>query len=159
VLESWGRHRDKVSVIGAVTVSPAAGRLGFHFATDPEDFFNAERVVGFLRDLLGRLRGRVIAVWDGGTNHKGPAVRDFLRRNRRLALERLPAYAPELNPVEAVWSWLKYGRLPNFVPDDVRDLDGWVTDYLVELRHDRALLRELWEGSELPFPDPRVTQC
>jgi putative transposase len=152
VLESWGRHRDKVSVIGAVTVSPVAHRLGFYFATDPGDFFNAGRVVGFLRELLGHLRGPVIVAWDGGSNHKGPLVREFLRRNRRLTLERLPAYAPDLNPVEAVWSWLKYGQLANFVPADVHDLDGWVIDHLVGLKHEPGLLRRLWEGSDLPFP-------
>jgi transposase len=38
-------------------------------------------------------------------------IREFLRRNTRLRLERLPAYAPDLNPVEFVWSWLKWGRL------------------------------------------------
>jgi transposase len=154
VLESWGRHRDKVSVIGAVTISPVAQRLGFYFATDARDFFNAERVVVFLRDLLRHLRGKVIVVWDGGSNHKGPLIREFLRRNRRLRLERLPSYAPELNPVEMLWSWLKYSRLANFVPADVDDLDGWVNDDLVELRYNSELLRNLWDGSELPFPRP-----
>jgi transposase len=152
ILDSWGRHRDKVSVIGAVSVSPAARNLGFYFATDPRDYFNPARVVGFLRDLLKHLRGKVIVVWDGGPNHKGPLIRKFLGRNRRLTLERLPAYAPDLNPVEAVWNWLKYGRLPNFVPRDVSDLDDWVIEYLVELKHDPGLLRDLWGGSDLPFP-------
>ena len=158
VLTGWGRHRQKVSVIGAVTVSPAARRLGFYFATDAAAFFNAERVVEFLRDLLKHLRGKVVVVWDGGSNHKGPAVREFLRRNRRLRLERLPAYAPELNPVEAVWSWLKYGALANFVPADVEDLDGWVIDHLVELTLTPGLLRALWDGSELPFPETTAPQ-
>jgi transposase len=152
VLDSWGRHRDKVSVIGAVTVSPVAQRLGLYFATDPKDYFNAERVVRFLRDLLRHLRGKVIVVWDRGSNHKGPAVRKFLARNERLSLEYLPAYAPDLNPVEAVWSWLKYGKLLNFVPEDVRDLDDWVIEYLVPLKCDPHLLKRLWAGSELPVP-------
>ena len=152
VLDSWGRHRDKVSVIGAVSISPRAHRLGLYFATDPKDFFNAQRVVGFLRDLLRHLRGKVIVVWDGGTNHKGPEIRQFLARNRRLTLERLPAYAPDLNPVEVVWSWLKYSKLANFVPADVRDLEDWVLEYLVPLKCDPHLLRQLWEGSDLPFP-------
>jgi transposase len=152
VLDAWGRHRDKVSVIGALTVSPAVGRLGLYFATDPQEYFNAERVVKFLRDLLQHLRGRVIVVWDRGSNHKGPVVRDFLKRNKRLTVEYLPGYAPDLNPVEAVWSWLKYGRLANFVPNDVHDLDGWVTDYMVEVRHNASMLRSLWDGSELPTP-------
>ena len=65
---------------------------------------------------MKHLRGKVVVVWDGGPNHNGPAMREFLRKNRRLRLERLPAYSPHLNPVEAVWSWLKYGQLANFVP-------------------------------------------
>ena len=154
VLESWGRHRQKVSVIGAVTLSPVVRRLGFYFATDPHGYFTTEKVVGFLRDLMKHLRGRVVVVWDGGSNHKGPAMREFLRRNPRLRLERLPAYSPHLNPVEAVWSWLKYGQLANFVPADVIDLDDRVLDFLIELRLNPGLLRRLWDGSELPFPVP-----
>ncbi len=153
-----GGRRKKVSVIGAVSVSPAARRLGLYFVTLPDAFFNAEAVVAFLRDLLKHLRGQVVVVWDGGGNHKGPLIREFLRRHRRLTLERLPAYAPELNPVEAVWSWLKYGQLANYVPDGVADLDDEVIDRLLALQADPALLRKLWEGSDLPFPTRRDQQ-
>lgn len=158
VIGGDGGHRTKVSVIGALTVSPLAQRLGFYFATAVNGYFSAERVVEFLRDLLRHLPGKVVVVWDGGGNHKGPVIREFLKRNRRLRLERLPAYAPELNPVEAVWCWLKWGRLCNFVPDDLNDLDDWVIEYLVALKHDPRLLRALWERSELPFPVTPVKQ-
>ena len=154
VLESRGGHRKKVSVIGAVTLSPIARRPGFYFATEPDGDYTTEKVVVFLRGLLGHLRGRVVVVWDGGPNHKGPAMREFLRRNRRLRLERLPAYSPHLNPVEAVWSWLKYGRLANFVPASLTDLDDRILDRLIELRLDPGLLRRLWDASDLPFPLP-----
>ena len=154
VLESRGGHRKKVSVIGAVTLSPITRRPGFYFATEVDGYYTTERVVDFLRDLLKHLRGRVVVIWDGGPNHRGPALRDFLRRNRRLRLERLPAYSPHLNPVEAVWSWLKYGRLANFVPKDLIDLDDRILDRLIELRFDPALLRLLWDASDLPFPEP-----
>ena len=147
-----GGHRKKVSVIGAVTVSPAAHHLGLYFATLPDGFFTAAAVVVFLRDLLKHLRGKVTVVWDGGGNHKGPLIRDFLRRNRRLTLERLPAYAPALNPVETVWSWLKYGRLANLVPGGIPALDDEIVERLIDLKFDPALLRNLWDGSDLPFP-------
>lgn len=147
-----GGRRTKVSVIGALSVSPAARRVGLYFATLPDGFFTAGAVVEFLRDLLGHLRGKVVVVWDGGGNHKGPLVREFLRRNRRLTLERLPAYAPDLNPVEVVWSWLKYGQLANYVPDGVAELDDEIFDRLMGLKCDSGLLRNLWEGSDLPFP-------
>ena len=147
-----GGHRKKVSVIGAVSVSPVTRRPGLYFSTLPDGFFTAEAVVKFLRDLLGHLRGKVVVLWDGGGNHKGPLMRAFLSRNKRLRLERLPAYAPELNPVEAVWSWLKYGRLANYVPDEMTDLDDEVIDQLSELKGEPDLLRKLWAASDLPFP-------
>jgi transposase len=147
-----GGHRKKVSVIGAVSVSPVAHRLGLYFATEVDGYYTAEKVVGFLRHLLLHLRGKVVVIWDGGPNHNGPVIRAFLRRNRRLRLERLPAYAPDLNPVEAVWSWLKWGRLANFVPDDLTELDDWVAEFLITLKHDPEVLRALWNGSDLPFP-------
>ena len=158
ILDSWGRHRDKVSVIGAVSISPVAHQLGFYFATDSDGYFTPEKVVEFLRNLLRHLRGKVIVVWDGGSNHKGPVIRKFLAQNKRLRLERLPAYSPDLNPVETVWSWLKYGKLSNFIPDDVSHLDDWVVEYLIRLKFEPGLLRQLWEGSELPFPMPSVQQ-
>ena len=151
VLDCWGRHRDKVSVIAALSLSPVARRLGLYFQTDPKDYFNTARVVEFLRELLRHLRGRVIVVWDGGSNHKGPALRQFLARHPRLSVERLPAYAPELNPVEAVWGWLKYSRLANYVPADVQGLEDAAQDELCHLKHD-DLLYKLWGASDLPFP-------
>ena len=149
-----GGHRKKVSVIGAVSVSPVGHRLGLYFATEVGGYYTAEKVVAFLRHLLKHLRGKVVVIWDGGPNHKGPVIRELLRRNRRLRLERLPAYAPDLNPVEAVWGWLKWGRLANFVPDDLADLDDWIAEFLITLKHDSKLLRALWDGSDLPFPTP-----
>ena len=150
-----GGHRKRVSVIGAVSVSPTARHLGLYSATLPDGFFTAEEVVKFLRDLLKHLRGKVIVVWDRGPNHRGPVVREFLRRNRRLRLELLPPYAPELNPVEQVWGWLKFGQLANFVPDGLADLDDVIIERLVELKFDHGLLRNLWEASDLPLPKRR----
>ena len=155
VIGGDGGHRKKVSVIGALSVSPVARRCGLYFSTLPDGFFTAEAVVEFLRDLLRHLRGKVVVLWDGGPNHKGPLIRAFLRRNRRLTLERLPAYAPDLNPVEVVWSWLKYGQLANYVPDGIPELDEEIADRLIELKCDPDLLRSLWDGSDLPFPYAR----
>jgi putative transposase len=148
-----GGHRRTVSAIGAVRVSPRARRLGRHFDTRADGFFGAAEVLGFLRYLLGTLAGKVIVVWDGGTNHKGPLVRAYLARTRRLWRERLPAYAPEVNPVELVWSWLKYGQLANCVPADLAELDDEIIDRLIHLRDDPQLLRSLWDGSERPVPE------
>jgi hypothetical protein len=143
VIGGDGGHRKKVSVIAGLSVSPQAQRLGLYFATEPDGFFTTDKVIEFLRDLLKHLRGNVVVVWDRGSNHKGPLIREYLARNRRLTLEPLPPWAPELNPVEDVWSWLKYGELANFVPDDTGTLDDEIIDRIIGLKFDPDLLRAL----------------
>jgi len=152
-LTGFGRHRDKVSTIAAISIAPVRRRMGLYWRTDPEHYIDAGAVAGFLREMLGHLRGRVIVVWDGGSNHKGPAIRAVTDGFPRPELERLPGYAPDLNPVEMVWSDLKYGRLANLVPRHVRDLDHIVADELAAIRGRPDLLRALWAGSKLPMPE------
>lgn len=152
ILEVFGRHRDKVSVVAAVTVSPVRQRLGLYFATDPDDYLDNVDIAGFVRQLLRHLRGKVVLVWDRGSNHRGDPIRDLLRDYLRLSIEELPAYAPELNPVEQVWGYVKYGRLPNLVPRDLEQLHLTVLEHLYATKYAPALLRDLWDGSELPFP-------
>ena len=156
-LTCFGRHRDKVSTISAISVAPGRRRVGLYWRTDPERYIDAAAVASFLRELLRHLRGKVIVVWDGGSNHKGPLIREVLRRFPRLELERLPGYAPDLNPVEMLWSYLKYGRMANFVPRHVRHLDRVVTGHLEAVRAEPGLLKSLWAGSKLPFPRPDFT--
>ena len=152
MLSSWGRHRDKVSVIAALSVAPTLRRLGLYFLADPKHYITAETVVRFLRELLKHLRGQVIVVWDGGSNHKGPLIRALCARQPRLHLERLPAYAPDWNPVEFLWSHVKYARLPNFVPASLSHLDQTIRCELDAVRQTPALLKALWHGSKLSFP-------
>ncbi len=140
LLDADGGHRKKVSVIGGISVSPNSRRLGFYFATEPDGFYTAAKVVEYLRDLLRHLRGPVIVVWDRGPNHRGEVIREFLRKNKRLRLEMLSPWAPDLNPAEAVWSWLKYGQLANFAPHDLEQLDDQIVDRLIELKFSPKLL-------------------
>ena len=152
VLPSWGRHRDKVSVIAALSVAPTWRRLGLYWLADPKNYVTAEMVVKFLRELRKHLRGKVIVVWDGGSNHKGPLIRALCARHPRPHLERLPAYAPDLNPVEQLWSYVKYARLPNFVPESLSPLDHTLRGELPAVGQTPSLLKALWHGSKLPFP-------
>jgi transposase len=66
-------------------------------------------------------------------------------------LERLPPFAPMLNPVEARWSWLNYSRLNNFAPRTPAELDSRVIAGITAVRDDEAFLRGLIHASELPI--------
>ena len=64
------------------------------------------------RQLLTReIAGSLLVIWDGAPIHRCQAVKDYLARGaaKRIHLEQLPAYAPELNPQEGVWNLLKAG--------------------------------------------------
>ncbi len=157
MLTCFGRHRDKVSAIAAISIAPVRRRIGLYWPTDPEHYIDAAAVAAFLRRLLRHLPGPVSVIWDGGSNHKGPAIRKLLGQFPRLRLERLPGYAPDLNPVEMLWGHLKYGLMANFVPRHVRHLDRVVTGHLGEVRSKPALIKALWGGSRLPFPSMDFT--
>jgi transposase len=76
-----------------------------------------------LRNLLRYLRGPVKLFWDGGSIHTRADVKAFLRRHPMLTVHRLPAYAPELNPNELVWTEMK-NDLANGGPEDIRQPDA-----------------------------------
>ncbi len=90
----------------------AEGRLFTHIQGEA---FTGETIVAFLRQLLRQIPGKLLVVWDGATIHRCQAVKDFLANGAaaRLHLERLPGYAPELNPDEGVWNLLKRRELKN----------------------------------------------
>jgi putative transposase len=57
-----------------------------------------------------------------------------------------------LNPVEWLWSWLKWGRLSNLGPRNALELDARVVAELAKVREDQRFLRNLFHASELPLP-------
>jgi len=143
-------QRDKISVISGLSVSPVRRRLGLYWRPLLNKNFKHPQVCEFLRDLLHHLRGHVIVLWDQGRIHKGDPIRDFCRKFPRLHLEHFPAYAPELNPDEAVWGLTK-GRLANGRPDDLDELLAHLTASLSRIARSPALLRACITQSDLPL--------
>jgi transposase len=152
-LDQCGGHRQKVSVAAALWLSPRRDRLGLYFQTLPGGYFNTWCVAAFLEAMMRDVPGRFVAVWDGGPMHKGDPIRQLTSHCAdRLSLEALPPWAPMLNPVESLWAWRKYGRLCNFAPHDLDELDSRVRAELETIRDDHVFLRNLYHASELPLP-------
>jgi hypothetical protein len=87
--------------------------------------YDTDSLIEFLGELHVELDGeKVTLIWDGLTSHRSRAMRAFLARQRHwLVVERLPAYAPELNPVELLWGNLKAGELANLCVDTVGEME------------------------------------
>lgn len=154
VLRQRGKHREKVSVAAALWwCATRPDRLGLMFDTLVNAYFNNERSAGFLESVMAQVRGPAVVLWDGGSMHKGDPIRESLRRlGGKVDLERLPPYAPMLNPVEPLWSWLKYGQLSNYAPANAPVLEARVQEELSAVSADPDFLRTLWHASDLPVP-------
>ena len=81
--------------------------------------------VKFLRSLRRHIRGKVLLIWDGLASHRSGQVRAHIRAQCHwLRVEPLPGYAPELNPVEYLWSAIKAKATANYSPDTLDELSG-----------------------------------
>jgi transposase len=144
---SWDR-RERLSVISAITVSAQRGRLGLCFDIHDHNI-DTDTFEWFVRWLRRRIRGRIILVLDRWSVHRSGARRLVDRFGSKVQIEWLPAYAPELNPVEPVWSHTKYAELANYIPDDVSHLAHEVTRSLDRTAGDQSLLRSFFHGAKL----------
>ncbi len=144
---SWDRH-DRLSVISALTVSPKRRRLGLYFDIHGHNI-RTDEVEAFIRWLRRRFPKGIILVMDRLAAHRSTAKRLVARFGRSVAIEWLPPYAPELNPVEQVWCHTKYADLANFIPDDVGHLRWEVIDSIEQTASDQTLLRSFFRHAKL----------
>jgi transposase len=128
--------RDHLSVISAITLE---GKL---LMMEQERSFKGEDVVRFLRHVLQQIAGKVLVIWDGSPIHSGQAVKDFLASGaaRRLQLEQLPGYAPDLNPDEGIWKHLKYVELKNVCCQSLSELRVELRKAKERLRHKKHVI-------------------
>jgi transposase len=108
-----------LSLIGAVTPQ---GKL---FLTVYAHSITSREVVLFLGQLLRMIAGLLLVIWDGIPSHRSRIVKAYLADGaaKRIHLEQLPGYAPDLNPTEWVWSYLKLADLANIACDHLHDLE------------------------------------
>ena len=101
----------------------------------------APDVVEFLRHVKRQLGGPFTVLWDGSNTHsRARVVKAYLAKHPEIVAETLPAYAPEINPDENVWSWAKYGRLANLAAHDAHELRERVEEQLTILKTEPRLL-------------------
>ena len=129
--------RDHLSAISGLT------RDGQLLRQVREHAFRAPAVVEFLRHLLRQIPGPLLVIWDGAPIHRAQPIKDFLTQGAaaRLQLEQLPGYAPELNPDEGIWHYLKQVELRNLCCADLAELRLELGLAVKRLRHKHHVLR------------------
>jgi transposase len=144
VLREW-YTRDHLSAISAI--SPE-GKLYFHAQDHSMD---SADVVAFLEHLLREVPGRMIIIWDGAPIHRSHRIKTFLANGatRRMHLERLPAYAPDLNPGEGLWAQLKGVELRNVCCFNLPHLRHELRDAVKRVRQKPRVLQGFFQGAGL----------
>jgi len=130
--------RDHLSVMGAITPE---GKI---IMQSQDHSYKGPDVVRFLQVLTREIPGKLLVIWDGAAIHRCQAVKDYLAQGgaKRLHLERLPAYAPELNPQEGVWNLLKRFELHNVCCLSVQHVQRELRRAKERLRHRKSVLRQ-----------------
>jgi putative transposase len=141
VVHVSGKGSGRVSVAGLVCLKPATrGRLFYrirlHRGRKGERRSLSEADYATLVTAAhNQLHAPIILVWDNLNTHLSAVMREFIDAHRQwLTVVQLPAYAPELNPVEGVWSHLKRG-LGNLAACGLDQLAATVKTQLKQIQY------------------------
>ena len=146
VLHEW-QARDHLSVMGGVTPT---GRI---YVLVRQKSLNGLHTIEFLRHLIHHLGSRLLVIWDGSPIHRRAEVKEFLTGAEGLGVrvERLPPYAPDLNPVGGAWQHLKHVELRDLSYLDLEELYLELHLAIGRLRQKHRLIRSFFEGAGLPI--------
>lgn len=108
-----------------------------HGSMDADDF------VALLKDVKTEMNGRkLLLIWDGLPTHRAKKVADYIQSQKPwLRVERYPAYAPELSPVEFLWAPMKNKDLAHVPPKGLRHLKRLVRKAFRRIKADKTLLK------------------
>ncbi len=142
-----GKGSGRVSAAGMTCFQPGArsrffyrirvhtGRKGERRSMSEADY------ASLITAAHNQLHAPLILVWDNLNTHRSATMRAFVQAHRDwLTVARLPAYAPELNPVESAWSNMKnsLGNLGSC--STVRQLAAIMKNRLKRMQYRPALI-------------------
>ena len=154
-----GKGSGRVSIAGLVCVRPGQRsrliyRTRIHRGRKGERRSFAEADYAALLDAAHQqLGGPIVVIWDNLNTHRSAAMRELIAARDWLRVIRLPAYAPELNPVEHVWSHIKRG-LGNLLVWGVDELVAVVKNRLKRVQYRPELLDAFLAHTGLSLEPP-----
>ncbi|MBQ0896699.1 transposase [Micromonospora sp. U56] len=115
VVEVSGKGSGRVPVAGLVCLKPGQGgrlmwRTRLHGGRAGErGSFSKDGYIAFLDQTHQRLQAPIVLIWDNVNTHVSRRMYALIAGRSWLTVIRLPTYAPDLNPAEGVWRWMKRG--------------------------------------------------
>jgi len=107
-------------------------------------------IIDFLEALHREVPGKIVVVWDGLSAHTSKVVKEHIEKCKDwLTVKRFPAYAPELNPVEYMFSALKRKDLGNLPAVSVDHIAAKLEEAVDRLAGNQAAMRGFLKASTL----------
>jgi transposase len=142
-------HRQRINAIGALVLSPRDRRIRLHTRLHDCNL-SSMQIIEFLCSLLQKESGEIVLVWDNAPIHSRKKIALFLAEHPRLHVYEFPAYAPELNPVEYVWTEI-HRALTNTGSQSLAELRLSLNRALRRIRCLSRLMRACIKASGLRF--------
>ena len=153
ILRTSIEHNQRLNLIGAWCLTPAARQVKLHLQSH-WCALSGDEVVLFLKQLLRQVRGAMVMVWDKHPIHKRKMVTQFLARHPRLDVNWFPTCAPELNPMEFVWTQVSESTAST-APHNASELQTNVRRGVARTRRSQKRLRACLDASALPYKRQR----
>jgi transposase len=141
IVSSSGSWKS-LTMAGLLLFTPKGNNPRMYFRLQPGSM-DKHDFIDFLKDIKIELKGKkLLLIWDGLPAHRAKKVTDYIKSQEHwLRVERYPAYAPELSPVELIWSLMKTKDLSNLPPKGLKYLKRLVRKSFRRIKTDKVLLK------------------
>ena len=112
----------------------------------------SEQIIEFLGALRRQIKQPLLIIWDGVATHRSRLVKAWREeQDGQIAVARLPPCAPELNPVEAIWAYLKKHEIANLCLATIGEVGQFARNRLKSMQRRPNLVVAFWKQAELAF--------
>ena len=156
VARTWGLRGHTPVLQHSFTWKQMSAIAGLSFWQFHFRFFagaiRSEQIIKFFGALKRQIKRPLLNVWDGVATHRSRLVKTWLEeQNGHIAVTRLPPYAPKLNPVEAIWAYLKKHEIASLRLDTICAVGQFARNRLKSMQRRPKLIVAFWKRAELAF--------
>jgi transposase len=138
-----------LNLFGALLVSPKLRKIRLSVRSFLCNL-RSEHTIVFLQQVLKLVPGDIVLVWDNHKIHISPQTQEFIDTHPRLYEYRFPTCAPELNPVEFVWTQVSE-HTASFAPHNIQELCDRVQVGIARTRASKKRLLACLKSSRLSW--------
>lgn len=137
-IPTLGNHAKK-KIFGAI--NPFTGNSIYRIAKK----LSADEFIAFMDAIKASYRGyKVVFCVDNFPTHMADSVKEYLRENSGwLEIIYLPAYSPDLNPIEQLWKCMKYQVTHNTFYARIEELGSSIEAFFAQLKVNKSIVKSM----------------